>query len=71
MRSADGAPKIVIADAANQPLLQAAHSSLPMVERWYGIGTISGLFAPYADLLSGADQRRWRRRIPTRTLGSS
>ena len=54
---ADAAPKIVIADAANQPLLQAAHSSLPMVERWYGIGTNSGPFAPYADLLSGADQR--------------
>ena len=53
---ADAAPKIVIADAANQPLLQAAHSSLPMVERWYGIGTNSGPFAPYADLLGGADQ---------------
>src|SRR6476469_7748128 len=39
---ADAAPKIVIADAANQPLLQAAHSSLPMVERWYGSGTHSG-----------------------------
>src|SRR6476619_1333288 len=49
---ADAAPRIVIADAANQPLLQAAHSSLPMVERWYGIGTNSGPFARYADLLS-------------------
>src|SRR5271166_3264779 len=52
----DAAPKVVVADAANQPLLQAAHSSLPMVERWYGIGANSGPFAPYADLLGGADQ---------------
>jgi acyl-CoA synthetase (AMP-forming)/AMP-acid ligase II len=53
---ADAAPKIVIADAANAPLLQAAHPNLPMVERWYGIGGISGPFAPYAELLAGADQ---------------
>jgi long-chain acyl-CoA synthetase len=68
---ADAAPKIVIADAANQPLLQAAHSSLPMVERWYGIGTNSGPFAPYADLLGGADHGARRRRTPTPTLVSS
>jgi acyl-CoA synthetase (AMP-forming)/AMP-acid ligase II len=36
--------------------LQAAHPNLPMVERWYGIGAASGPFAPYADLLDGADQ---------------
>src|SRR6185437_4487544 len=50
---ADAAPKIVIADAANAPLLQAAKPNLAMVERWYGIGGASGPFAPYADL--GAD----------------
>ena len=53
---ADAAPKIVIADTANQPLLQAAHPNLPVVERWFGIGGSSGPFAPYADLLNGADQ---------------
>ncbi len=53
---ADAAPKIVIADAANQPLFQAAHANLPMVERWYGIGGTSGPFAPYADLLDSVDQ---------------
>jgi len=52
----DATPKIVIADAANQPLLQAAHPNLPMVEGWYGIGDASDPFAPYGDLLSGADQ---------------
>src|SRR5262249_61644906 len=26
-----------------------------MVERWFGIGSNSGAFAPYADLLDGAD----------------
>jgi acyl-CoA synthetase (AMP-forming)/AMP-acid ligase II len=52
----DAAPKIVIADAANQPLLQAAHPNLPMVEGWYGIGGNSGAFAPYADLLTSANQ---------------
>jgi len=52
----DAAPKIMIADATNQPLLQAAYSNLPMVERWYGIGASSSPFAPYADLLNGADQ---------------
>ena len=44
----DAAPKIIIADAANQPLLQAAHGSLSTVERWYGIGGTSAPFAPYA-----------------------
>jgi acyl-CoA synthetase (AMP-forming)/AMP-acid ligase II len=51
---ADAAPKIVIADAANQPLLHAAN--LPAVERWFGIGGTSGPFAPSADLLNTADQ---------------
>jgi acyl-CoA synthetase (AMP-forming)/AMP-acid ligase II len=51
---ADAAPKIVIADAANAPLLQAAKPNLAMVERWYGIGGASGPFAPYADLSAGA-----------------
>ena len=68
---ADAAPKIVIADAANQPLLQAAHSSLPMVEGWYGIGTnpVRSRLTPTCSVapINGP----WRRRIPTRTLGSS
>ena len=54
---ADAAPKIVIADAANAPLLQAAKPNLAMVERWYGIGSASGPFAPYADLCAGASGR--------------
>jgi acyl-CoA synthetase (AMP-forming)/AMP-acid ligase II len=54
---ADAAPKIMIADAANQPLLlQTAHPNSPTVERWHGIGANSGPFAPYADLLGGAEQ---------------
>jgi acyl-CoA synthetase (AMP-forming)/AMP-acid ligase II len=52
---ADAAPKILIADAANQALLQAARASLPMVERWCGIGAHSAPFTPYADLLDGAE----------------
>jgi acyl-CoA synthetase (AMP-forming)/AMP-acid ligase II len=54
---ADAAPKIVIVDAANTPLLQAAKPNLAMVERWYGIGGASGPFAPYADLCAGAGGR--------------
>lgn len=49
---ADAAPKIVIADAGNQPLLQGAQQKLPMVGRWYGIG--GGAFAPYAELAEAA-----------------
>ena len=52
----DAAPKIMIADAANRPLLQTANPDLQMVEQWYGIGSSSGAFAPYADLLAGADR---------------
>jgi acyl-CoA synthetase (AMP-forming)/AMP-acid ligase II len=53
---ADAAPKIVIADAANQPLLQAAQASLPTVERWYGIGAHPAPFTPYAALLDGGGE---------------
>src|ERR1700722_11219133 len=52
---ADAAPKIVIADAATQPLLQAAHASLPMIERWYGIGAHVAPFASFTDLLGATD----------------
>ena len=52
----DAAPKIIIADGANQPLLQAAHGGLSTVERWYGIGGTSTPFEPYAHLLDGSDQ---------------
>ena len=52
---ADAAPKVLIADAANQPLLQAARAGLPTVEHWYGIGAHSAPFAPYAGLLGGAE----------------
>ena len=55
---ADAAPKIVIVDAANTPLLQAAKPNLAMVERWYGIGGASGPFAPYADLCARSEERR-------------
>jgi acyl-CoA synthetase (AMP-forming)/AMP-acid ligase II len=49
--AADGAPKIVIADAAGQPLLQAAQPKVSTAERWYGIGGGTAPFAPYAELL--------------------
>jgi acyl-CoA synthetase (AMP-forming)/AMP-acid ligase II len=51
--AADTAPKIVLADAGNQPLLQDAQQKLSTVERWYGIGGSGGAFAPYAELLDG------------------
>jgi acyl-CoA synthetase (AMP-forming)/AMP-acid ligase II len=54
--AADAAPRIVIADAGNQALLQAAQPKLSTVERWYGIGSTSGPFVPYAELLeAGAE----------------
>ena len=49
--AADVAPKIVIADAGNQAILQGARQKLPTVERWYGIGASAAPFAPYAELL--------------------
>jgi acyl-CoA synthetase (AMP-forming)/AMP-acid ligase II len=54
--AADVAPKIVIADAGNQAILQGARQKLPTVERWYGIGANAAQFAPYAQLLeAGAE----------------
>jgi acyl-CoA synthetase (AMP-forming)/AMP-acid ligase II len=52
--AADGAPKVVIADAAGQPLLQSAQQKLPTAEHWYGIGGATAPFVPYAELLEGA-----------------
>jgi acyl-CoA synthetase (AMP-forming)/AMP-acid ligase II len=48
---ADAVPRIVIADAGNQAVLQGAHQKLSTVERWYGIGGSGAPFAPYAELL--------------------
>ena len=54
--AADAAPKIVIADVANQPVLQGAQQKLSTVEHWYGIGGGAAPFAPYAELLkAGAE----------------
>jgi acyl-CoA synthetase (AMP-forming)/AMP-acid ligase II len=50
----DAAPKIVIADAGNQQVLQGAQSALPTVKHWYGIGGNIAPFAPYAELLGAA-----------------
>jgi acyl-CoA synthetase (AMP-forming)/AMP-acid ligase II len=47
----DAAPRIVIADASLQPMLQGKQPSLPTVERWYGIGGGAAPFVPYAELL--------------------
>jgi acyl-CoA synthetase (AMP-forming)/AMP-acid ligase II len=52
--AADAAPKIVIADAGNQPQLQGARQKLPMVEHWYGIGGSAAPFVPYAELLNAS-----------------
>jgi acyl-CoA synthetase (AMP-forming)/AMP-acid ligase II len=49
--AADGAPKIVIADVASQPLLQSAHQKVSTAARWYGIGGRTTPFTPYAELL--------------------
>jgi acyl-CoA synthetase (AMP-forming)/AMP-acid ligase II len=57
--AADVAPKIVIADAGNQAVLQGAQPKLPSVEHWYGIGGGTAPFAPYAQLLElGAQSGR-------------
>ncbi len=47
----DAAPKVVIADAGNQPVLQSVQSALSAVERWYGIGGNIAPFALYSALL--------------------
>jgi long-chain acyl-CoA synthetase len=52
----DAAPKIVIADAANQSGLQAAQPKLPMVQHWYGIGTTAAPFRPLAELTEAVDR---------------
>jgi long-chain acyl-CoA synthetase len=49
--AADAAPRVVIADAGNQPILQGKQRELPTVERWYGIGGGAAPFAPYSELL--------------------
>jgi long-chain acyl-CoA synthetase len=49
--AADGAPKIVIADAANQAVLHNAHKSLTGVRHWYGIGGSTAPFVPYDTLV--------------------
>jgi acyl-CoA synthetase (AMP-forming)/AMP-acid ligase II len=57
--TADAAPRIVIADAGNQAVLQGAQPKLPTVERWYGIGGSAAPFAPYTQLLEvGAESSR-------------
>ena len=63
----DAAPKVVIADAGNQQVLQSALSALSGVERWYGIGGNIAPFAPYSALLeSGASRSPFPRRTPMR-----
>jgi acyl-CoA synthetase (AMP-forming)/AMP-acid ligase II len=54
--AADAAPRIVIADAGNQAVLQAARQKLSTVERWYGLGASAAPFAPYAELLEAGAQ---------------
>ncbi len=50
--AADAAPKIVVAEAGAQPLLQGRHRALSSVERWYGIGGGAAPFAPYSELMA-------------------
>jgi len=47
----DAAPKVLIADAANQPALASARDQLSSAGHWYGIGSCVAPFAPYAELL--------------------
>ena len=49
--AADAAPKVVIADASNQPVLQGKQRELPTIEYWYGIGDTVAPFVPYSKLL--------------------
>ncbi len=49
--AADAAPKMVVAEAGMQPLLQGRQQALPSVAHWYGIGGGAAPFTPYAQLL--------------------
>ncbi len=53
----DAAPKVIIADAANQPTLLSARQTLSTVERWYGIGDTAAPFVPYTDLRAAGEGR--------------
>jgi acyl-CoA synthetase (AMP-forming)/AMP-acid ligase II len=46
----DGAPKLLIADAEEQPRLAAMMGSLPFIARCYGIGGTTPPFEPFAEL---------------------
>ena len=46
----DAAPKVVIADAANQPALAGVRDQLSSAGHWFGIGSCVAPFAPYAEL---------------------
>ena len=52
----DAAPKVVIADAANQQAAASAQSALSAVERWYGIGGNIHPSSPTASLSDGSDK---------------
>lgn len=47
----DAAPRIVIADADLQPMLDGRQTAFPAVEGWYGIGG-GAPFTPFADLMA-------------------
>ncbi len=53
----DAAPKVVIADAGNQQVLQSAQSALPTIKNWYGIGGNIAPFVPYGELLRAGAAR--------------
>lgn len=47
----DSAPRVVIADAANQAVLHDIQGSLTSVKHWHGIGGANASFRPYQELL--------------------
>ena len=50
----DAGPKVVIADAGNQPILQVKQREFATVEYWYGIGDSAAPFVSYEKLLEVA-----------------
>jgi len=55
---ADGAPKLVIADAEDQPAIAALAAELPSVAGFYGLGGAVAPFQPFAALADSAAATR-------------
>ena len=66
---ADAAPKVVIADSANQQAVVAARDAFGSAERWFGIGGDVAPFTAYAALLE-TDEAALGGAASTREIGA-